>query len=96
MTYPREGIDLDVSTLCDWAGASFHDADASVGEIRTHVFAAPRIHADDTVLAVGKCLPDGPAAAYVRDDRPFAGTAASFYSPDRGGVLMPTLRPMPA
>ncbi len=60
--------------------------------IRALVFAAERIHADDTtvpVLARGKCR-TGRLWTYVRDDRPFAGTAAPaaafFYSADRGGV----------
>jgi len=62
-----------------------------VDAIRSHVFAAERIHADDTtvpVLAKGKTR-TGRLWTYVRDDRPFAGTAAAaafFYSPDRGGV----------
>jgi hypothetical protein len=53
---------------------------------------AKRIHADDTtvpVLAKGKTR-TGRLWTYVRDDRPFAGTAAPaaafFYSADRGGV----------
>ena len=60
--------------------------------IRTHVFAAERIHADDTtvpVLAKGKTR-TGRLWTYVRDDRPFAGpdppAAVFFYSPDRGGA----------
>src|SRR2546421_11585835 len=59
--------------------------------IRTHVFAAERIHADDTtvpVLAKGKTLP-GRSGTDVRADRPCAGpeppAAVFFYSPDRGG-----------
>jgi transposase len=59
--------------------------------IRTHVFAAERIHADDTtvpVLAKGKTR-TGRLWTYVRDDRPFAGpgppAALFFYSRDRGG-----------
>ena len=43
--------------------------------IRTHVFAAERIHADDTtvpVLAKGKTR-TGRLWTYVRDDRPFGG-----------------------
>ena len=59
--------------------------------IRTHVFAAERIHADDTtvpVLAKGKTRV-GRLWTYVRDDRPFAGpdppAAVFFYSRDRGG-----------
>jgi transposase len=59
--------------------------------IRAHVFAAGRIHADDTtvpVLAKGKTR-TGRLWTYVRDDRPFAGrdppAAVFFYSRDRGG-----------
>jgi transposase len=92
MTYRREGVDLDVSTLCDWVGAASVTLMPLVEEIRAHVFVAERIHADDTpvkVLAKGKCR-TGRLWTYVRDDRPFAGTAAPaaafFYSPDRRGV----------
>ena len=62
-----------------------------VETIRRHVFAAERIHADDTtvpVLAKGKTR-TGRLWTYVRDDRPFAGlappAAVFFYSRDRGG-----------
>jgi transposase len=91
-TYAREGVALDVSTLADWVGAAAATLMPLVEAIRAHVFAAERIHADDTtvpVLAKGKCR-TGRLWTYVRDDRPFAGTAAPaavfFYSPDRGGV----------
>ena len=91
-TYAREGVDLDVSTLADWVGASAAALMPLVDAIRDHVFAAERIHADDTtvpVLAKGKCR-TGRLWTYVRDDRPFGGTAAPaamfFYSADRGGV----------
>ncbi len=53
----REGIDLDVSTLADWVGAAAATLMPLVDAIQTHVFAAERIHADDTtvpVLAKGK------------------------------------------
>ena len=89
--YGREGIDLDVSTLADWVGASAATLMPLVETIRTHVFAAERIHADDTtvpVLAKGKTR-TGRLWTYVRDDRPFAGpappAAVFFYSRDRGG-----------
>jgi transposase len=89
--YGREGIDLEVSTLADWVGASAATLKPLVEAIQAHVFAAERIHADDTtvpVLAKGKTR-TGRLWAYVRDDRPFAGhdppAAAFFYSPDRGG-----------
>jgi transposase len=55
--YGREGIDLDVSTLADWVGASAATLMPLAETIRAHVFAAERIHADDTtvpVLAKGK------------------------------------------
>ena len=89
--YVREGIELDVSTLADWVGASAATLMPLVEAIRRHVFAAQRIHADDTtvpVLAKGKTR-TGRLWTYVRDDRPFAGpeppAAAFFYSRDRGG-----------
>jgi transposase len=89
--YAREGIDLDVSTLADWVGASAATLMPLVETIRTHVFAAERVHADDTtvpVLAKGKTR-TGRLWTYVRDDRPFAGpeppAAVFFYSRDRGG-----------
>ena len=55
--YEREGIDLDVSTLANWVGATAATLMPLVDVIRAHVFAAERIHADDTtvpVLAKGK------------------------------------------
>jgi transposase len=90
-TYGREGVDLDVSTLADWVGATAVTLMPLVEAIREHVFAAERIHADDTtvpVLAKGKTR-TGRLWTYVRDDRPFAGpdppAAVFFYSRDRGG-----------
>ena len=90
-TYAREGIDLDVSTLTDWVGAAAATLTALVEAIRAHIFAAERIHADDTtvpVLAKGKTR-IGRLWTYVRDDRPFAGpdppAAVFYYSRDRGG-----------
>jgi transposase len=60
--------------------------------IKTHVFAAERIHGDDTtvpVLAKVKTR-TGRIWTYVRDDRPFGGAdspaAVFFYSPDRAGI----------
>jgi transposase len=91
-TYAREGIELDVSTLADWVGAAAATLMPLIVLIRAHVFAAERIHADETtvpVLAKGKTH-TGRLWTYVRDDRPFAGpdppAAAFFYSRDRAGV----------
>jgi transposase len=90
-TYAREGIDLDVSTLADWVGACTATLSPLVALIREHVLAAERIHGDDTtvpVLATGKTV-TGRLWTYVRDDRPFGGSArpaAMFhFSRDRRG-----------
>ena len=87
--FSRESIDLQVSTLSDWVGACAATLMPLVETIRGHVFAADRIHADDTpvpVLAKGKTR-TGRLWTYVRDDAPFGGrdppAAAFFYSPDR-------------
>jgi transposase len=91
--YARDGVDLDRSTLCDWVGQAAWLLDPVAAAIRRHVFAAEKIHGDDTTVPVlapglGRTR-TGRLWAYVRDDRPFAGKAAPaaayFYSPDRGG-----------
>jgi transposase len=89
--YAREGVDLDVSTLADWVGASAATLMPLRDAIEAHVHAAERLHVDDTtvpVLAKGKCR-TGRVWAHVRDDRPFAGKAAPaavlYYSPNREG-----------
>lgn len=90
-TYAREGIDLDISTLADHVGAGAAALSPLTELIRRHVFAAERVHGDDTtvpVLAPGKTI-TGRLWTYVRDDRPFAGpdppAAVFFYSRNRGG-----------
>jgi transposase len=89
--YAREGVELDVSTLADWVGAAAASLMPLVLAVRAHVFAAERLHGDDTTVPV---LAKEQAKiarlwGYVRDDRPFAGpdppAVAFFYSPDRGG-----------
>src|SRR4051794_25533603 len=89
--YAGEGVEIEVSTLADWVGASAAGL-APLGLAgRAPVFAAGRVHGDDTtvpVLSKGKTR-IGRLWTYVRDDRPFAGpdppAAAFFYSRDRGG-----------
>jgi transposase len=90
--YAREGLELERSTLCDWVGQAAWLLAPVVAAIRAHVFAGEKIHGDDTtvpVLAPGLGrTKTGRLWVYVRDDRPFCGTAppaaAYFYSPDRG------------
>jgi transposase len=88
----REGIELSVSTMADHVGACAAALLPLAELIKAHVFAAARIHGDDTtvpVLAKVKTK-TGRLWTYVRDDRPFGGAAPPaavyFYSPDRGGA----------
>jgi len=87
--YAREGIELSVSTMADHVGACAATLMPLSELIKAHVFAAERIHGDDTtvpVLAKVKTR-TGRIWTYVRDDRPFGGEASPaavfFYSPDR-------------
>jgi transposase len=90
--YAREGIELSVSTMADHVGACTAALLPLYELIKAHVFAAERIHGDDTtvpVLAKVKTR-TGRIWTYVRDDRPFGGAdppaAVFFYSPDRAGI----------
>jgi transposase len=83
--YAREGIDLSLSTLADHVGACAAVLAPLHALIEAHVFAAERLHGDDTtvpILAKGK-TDTGRIWVYVRDDRPFGGQAppaALFYA----------------
>ena len=90
--YAREGVPLSLSTLADQVGAGCVVLEPLLRRIEVHVFAAERLHGDDTtvpVLAKGKTV-TGRCWIYVRDDRPFGGRAPPaamfYYSRDRGGV----------
>jgi transposase len=89
--YAREGVPLSLSTLADQVGACCAVLAPLLRRIEGHVFAAERLHGDDTtvpVLAKGK-TDTGRCWVYVRDDRPFGGqgppAAKFYYSRDRGG-----------
>ena len=86
-----EGIDMPVTTLADQVAHGTFALAPIFELIEKHVFAAERLHGDDTtirILAKGKCM-TGRIWVYVRDDKPFAGTAppaAVYYaSSDRRG-----------
>jgi transposase len=90
--FDREGVELSVSTMADHVGACAAALLPLAELIKAYVFAAQRIHGDDTtvpVLAKVKTR-TGRLWTYVRDDRPFGGAdppaAVYFYSPDRGGA----------
>jgi transposase len=97
--YAREGVPLSLSTLADQVGAGCAVLEPILRRIEAHVLAAERLHGDDTTVPVlaqaklgsaktGKTV-TGRCWVYVRDDRPFGGTAppaAMFhYSRDRAG-----------
>ena len=89
--YTREGVPLSLSTLADQVGAGCAALEPLLRHIEAHVFAAERLHGDDTtvpVLAKGKTI-TGRCWVYVRDDRPFGGRAPPaamfYYSRDRRG-----------
>jgi len=89
--YAREGVPLSLSTLADQVGAGCAVLEPLLHRIEAHVFAAERLHGDDTtvpVLAKGKTR-TGRCWVYVRDDRPFDGhappAAMFYYSRDRSG-----------
>lgn len=89
--FAREGVPLSVSTLADQVGAACFALMPIFKLIEAHVFAAQRLHGDDTtvpVIAKGK-TDTGRLWNYVRDDRPFGGAdppAVVFrYSRDRRG-----------
>ena len=90
--YAREGVPLSLSTLADQVGACCAVLAPLIERIEAHVFAAERLHGDDTtvpVLARGK-TDLGRCWVYGRDDRPFGGPAPPaamfYYSRDRGGA----------
>src|SRR6202043_2699493 len=89
--YAREGGPLSLSTLADQVGACCVVLSPLIARIEAHVFAAERLHGDDTTVPV---LAKGKTAlarcwVYVRDDRPFGGRAPPaamfYYSRDRSG-----------
>jgi transposase len=89
--YALEGVPIALSTMADAVGSVCTALEPLLRRIESHVLAAERLHGDDTtvpVLAKGKTS-TGRCWVYVRDDRPFGGTAPPaamfYYSPDRKG-----------
>jgi transposase len=90
--YDREGIDIPLATMADHVGACTAVLMPLYELIKAHVFAAERIHGDDTTVPVFAKVKTrtGRLWTYVRDDRPFCGpdppAAVFFYSADRAGI----------
>jgi transposase len=97
--FARMGADIPDSTLAGWCGGAMRTLAPLVELIRAEVLACDLLHADDTPIRVldrskaagklGKGVKEGRIWAYVRDPRPWAGTAppavAYHFSPDRKG-----------
>jgi len=75
VSFAREGVEIDGSTLTDWVGGCATALDPVLIELGRHVLAAERLQVDDTtvpVLAKTKTR-TGRLRVYVRDHRPFGG-----------------------
>jgi transposase len=86
-----EGIELSTSTLADQVGFGTSALMPVFDLIEKHVFAAARLHGDDTTIPIqakSKCT-TGRIWTYVCDDRPYGGAAAPaavyYASSDRRG-----------
>jgi transposase len=91
--FARDGIDLDRSTLAGWVGQTAALLRPLLNALAKDVTGSAVLFGDDTPVPVldpgrGKTK-EGRLWAYVRDERPFAGTAPPaalyVYSPDRKG-----------
>ena len=97
--FARMGADIPDTTLADWCGRSMRTLSPLVDLISKEIMASDRLHADDTPIRVldrsrraagfDKNVKEGRIWVYVRDDRPWSGTAPPgvvyYFSPDRKG-----------
>lgn len=92
--YARENVELSESTMGDWVGGVHELLRPLVDALYRHVFAADKLHTDDTPIKVlapgtGKTR-EARLWVYARDDRPSGDATAPGvwlrYSPDRRGV----------
>ena len=97
--FARMGADIPDTTLVDWCGRAMKTLHPVIERIEADVMACDLLHADDTPIRVldrsrrsaglGKGVKQGRVWAYVRDQRPWAGTAPPgvvyYFSPDRQG-----------
>lgn len=92
--FARQGLRISDSTMGDWVGGVHSLLEPLLDELKKHVFAAAKLHADDTPIRV---LAPGSGKTriarlwvYARDDRPSGGPgppAVWFrYSPDRKSI----------
>jgi transposase len=89
--FARHGVEIDRSTLANWVGGACWWLEPLQARLAEHVFASPKLFADDTPIPVldpgrGRTK-TGRLWVYARDDRPWSGpeppAAVYLYSPDR-------------
>lgn len=97
--FARIGADIPDSTLVDWCGRAMQVLQPVTQRIEAEIMASDLLHADDTPIRVldrsrrdkglGKGVKQGRIWTYVRDQRPWAGTAPPgavyYFAPDRKG-----------
>ena len=97
--FARMGADIPSSTLVDWCGQGMRVLAPLIARIRNEIMASDRLHTDDTPIKVldpsrrargiGKGIKEGRIWTYVRDDRPWGGSAPPgavyYFSTDRKG-----------
>ena len=97
--FSRMGADIPDTTLVDWCGQAMQTLHPLIERIEVDIMSSDLLHADDTPIRVldrsrrdkglGKGVKQGRIWTYVRDQRPWAGTAppgAVYYFPsDRKG-----------
>ena len=83
--FARMGADIPDTTMVDWCGGAMKTLAPLLERLETSIMASDVLHADDTPIRVldrsrrdkglGKGVKKGRIWAYVRDQRPWAGTA---------------------
>ncbi|MGV0994321.1 MAG: IS66 family transposase, partial [Mycobacterium sp.] len=83
--FARMGADIPGSTLVEWCGRAMQVLKPLTDRIEAEIMASDLLHADDTPIRVldrslrekglGKGVKQGRIWAYVRDQRPWTGTA---------------------
>ena len=94
--FARMGADIPESTLVGWCGRAMKTLQPLIERIEADIMASDLLHADDTPIRVldrsrrdkglGKGVKQGRIWAYVRDQRPWAGSAPPgaiyYFAPD--------------
>jgi transposase len=94
--FARMGADIPDSTLADWCGRAMRVLQPLIERIETAIMGSDLLHADDTPIRVldrslrdkglGKGVKKGRIWTYVRDQRPWAGSAPPgavyYFAPD--------------